>query len=1509
MPHPSLRGLPPTPALGARRSNRLGVTVTLAVSLLAWLCGPATTADAQQAKVAKNVLMIAGKPSHGFGSHEHYAGLKVLAETLSDPSLGLAVRVVRGWPEDQQAIEAADAIVIFADGGGGHLALPHLSSLATKLDQGCGFVCLHYAVEVPRGEPGQNWLRYLGGYFETDWSVNPHWTADFVKLPEHPTTRGVQPFAVQDEWYFHMRFPESPQGLTPILRAIAPEETMRRPDGPHSGNPHVRKSVAKGEPQTVAWAFERPDGGKSFGFTGGHFHWNWGNPNVRKLVSNAILWAAGGEVPIAGVTTERLGVQRLLQDQDFPQPEGFRAEETGRQFDLGMNSVGRSGSELVAVVTKPESVPKPRRLWASPVLTSATPGQAVETQIDIRGTRDLFLVVTDGGNGYACDWANWIDPVLIGESGAKSLLEIPWKQASAGFGQVHPNANAAGEKLSVANRPIDRPGIGTHANSVIHYQLPEGYHSFKVTGALDSAGTNQNGGGSTSLRFAVYADAAPAVDELESGSGTAERLPETAIAGLEIAPDLEVTLAANEPTVRNLTNLDIDDRGRVWVCEVMNYRRHAGSRPEGDRILILEDTDGDGVMDDVKTFYQGTDIDSAMGICVLGNEVIVSAAPYIWRLIDDNGDDVADRKIPMFTQTGQPQHDHSNHSFIFGPDGKLYWNFGNTGLHVKDANGQTVVDIHGREIVDNGKPLWGGMVFRCELDGSRMEVLGHNFRNNWETTIDSFGALWQSDNDDDGNRGTRINFVMEYGNYGYRDERTGAGWQADRIHAETEIPLRHWHLNDPGVVPNLLQTGAGSPSGMMMYEGRLLPERFHNQMIHCDPGPNVVRAYPVSPAGAGYTATIEPMITGNPDKWFRPADVCAAPDGSLFVTDWYDPGVGGHRQEDTERGRLFRIAPAGSKYQIPRFDYSTPEGAVVALGNPAMSVRYKAWMALHRMGSDAEPALLRMYRDPDPRIRARALWLLGKIDGRGEHYVKLALGDQDPDLRMTAIRLLRQLGLVPARVLAQVDQDPSPAVRREALVALRYDRDAAMPELWARLALLHDGQDRWYLEALGIGSDVRASECFEALRRAVGGSWDRTGVADVLWRLRAPEAAAPLVAMIADPIADLVATERNFRALDFHSPEIRGPLLQAAFLTAAFAASAADESQRVRNDAIIVHSLERVSATDAAQPAEVRQAVARHIRRLRGTPAFLKLVARFKPEGVTEDVLALATGGDDSGGVEAVRLLLSDDAGTQAVAAAALAGDEQLGSRVATRLGQLGTPPAINLLGDWVAAETVPYPIRSAAVRGLAGSKLGAQRLLRAAEETKLVPDTRLLAGGLLARSDQETLRKRAAELLPQPVQADARPVPAVDELAGMNGDVARGEALFRGKATCVNCHLVKGQGKQVGPDLSEIGDKLSAEAMYTSILDPSAGISHNYETYLALLDSGQVVAGVLVTQTDDAVTLRTAEAIDRTIPRDELTDFKKNEKSIMPEGLHQTIETQGLVDIVQYMRTLKRQD
>ena len=136
---------------------------------------------------------------------------------------------------------------------------------------------------------------------------------------------------------------------------------------------------------------------------------------------------------------------------------------------------------------------------------------------------------------------------------------------------------------------------------------------------------------------------------------------------LDVQADLDATLFASEPAIVSPTNLDIDHRGRVWICEVVNYRRNNGRRPEGDRIVILEDTDGDGVSDKSKVFYQGRDIDSAMGIVVLGNKVIVSCAPNVFVFHDDDGDDKADRKELLFSKTGVPQHDHSTHSIVFGP--------------------------------------------------------------------------------------------------------------------------------------------------------------------------------------------------------------------------------------------------------------------------------------------------------------------------------------------------------------------------------------------------------------------------------------------------------------------------------------------------------------------------------------------------------------------------------------------------------------------------------------------------------------------------------------------------------------------------------------------------------------------------------------------------------------------------------------------------------------------------
>ena len=474
-----------------------------------------------------------------------------------------------------------------------------------------------------------------------------------------------------------------------------------------------------------------------------------------------------------------------------------------------------------------------------------------------------------------------------------------------------------------------------------------------------------------------------------------KRLPENAVSALKVADGLEAALFASEPMLSNPTNMDIDARGRVWITEAYNYRINLHPdhpvRAAGDRILILEDTNGDGVADTSKVFYQDTSINAALGICVLGNKVIVSVSPYVYILTDTNGDDKADKKEILFKGIGGIQHDHAIHAFTFGPDGKLYFNFGNQGDSIEDRNGNVIKDKSGNPVDVNDKPYRQGMIFRCDLDGSNFEVLGNNFRNPYEVAVDAFGNLWQSDNDDDGNRGVRINYILEYGNYGYTDEMTGDGWRARRVNMEDSIPLQHWHLNDPGVVPNLLQTGSGSPTGILVNEGDLLPNEFSGQVIHADAGKNVVRSYPVEKAGAGYSAKIVNLVESVDDSWFRPSDICMAPDGSLFIADWYDPGVGGHEVGDLNRGRVFRVAPDVSKYKIPDFSVDNTRDAIKALENPNLATRYLAWQKLHEQGVAAEKDLADVFNNSDnARYRARALWLLSKLPGKGAEYVNKA---------------------------------------------------------------------------------------------------------------------------------------------------------------------------------------------------------------------------------------------------------------------------------------------------------------------------------------------------------------------------------------------------------------------------------------------------------------------------------------------------------------------------------------
>jgi type 1 glutamine amidotransferase len=262
-------------------------------------------ADTKDPSLTK-IVLVAGSRSHGPGEHEHFAGCALLMNMLRQTPGVFPVMAREGWPKDPAIFEGAKTIVFYADGGGGHPILrdDHLQVIEGLMKKGVGLVCLHYACEPTKEKGEKEFLDWIGGCFEVDWSVNPHWDADFKALPRHPIARGVTPFKVRDEWYYHMRFTDGMKGVTPILSDLPPADTLSRPDGAHSGNPAVRKAVADGELQHVAWACERPDGARGFGFTGGHFHRNWGDENFRRVVVNAILWTAKVDVPKDGAKVD-----------------------------------------------------------------------------------------------------------------------------------------------------------------------------------------------------------------------------------------------------------------------------------------------------------------------------------------------------------------------------------------------------------------------------------------------------------------------------------------------------------------------------------------------------------------------------------------------------------------------------------------------------------------------------------------------------------------------------------------------------------------------------------------------------------------------------------------------------------------------------------------------------------------------------------------------------------------------------------------------------------------------------------------------------------------------------------------------------------------------------------------------------------------------------------------------------------------------------------------------------
>ncbi|WP_373331098.1 PVC-type heme-binding CxxCH protein [Salmonirosea aquatica] len=941
---------------------------------------------------------------------------------------------------------------------------------------------------------------------------------------------------------------------------------------------------------------------------------------------------------------------------------------------------------------------------------------------------------------------------------------------------------------------------------------------------------------------------------------------------------------AAEPLVTNPTNLEVDERGRVWVTESHNYDvAPAEFDKKGDKVVILEDVDGDGKADKRTVFFEHPGLKSPMGLLLGEDRVYLAQAPYLLMLFDTDHDDRADRIDTLFSGFGA--RDHGIHAPFWGPDGKLYFSMGNHGGEVLDKQGTPVLDKAGNPVNGKGKPYWNGLILRCNPDGSQLETIAHNFRNHYEPALDSYGNLWVSDNDDDGNESVRINYVLEYGNYGFADEMTGAAWTTFRTNLEKTIPERHWHQNDPGVVPNVLITGSGSPAGLCFYEGEQWPSSYRGQLIHAEALHNVVRTYHLQKEGAGYRATIQEVLKSS-DRWFRPIDVSVAPDGSVLVADWYDPGIGGGTAADADKGRIYRISYGNNRaYRVPKLRFDTYEAAAEALKSPNWAARRKAWSSLKKAGTSAETVLEKLYHSGNPIWQARALWLLAQLEDKGTSHLTLALGESNPDIRITALRAARQLPVFPFLLFAKLAKDPAPEVRREWAIALRPLKTTEAAESWATLAIQHTGSDRWYLEALGIGSDLNADACFEAWLRKVDNKWDTPAGRDIVWRIRSAKA-LPMLAQLIRETPDVAETLRYFRAFDFHNSPTKNKVLLSLL------ADPRPDVQRLALEHMDSKSLVRTPMLDRA--IETALATAGQ------TESYVHLVDKFNRSDQKSQLLNLVRCcAERQVGVEALQLLWRFG-GKEYIQKQMQ--DDSTARAIMTALQGNGSPDALALLRETMLNEVRPVELRKKATRVLGSTWVGERYLLDEVKKKTFPEVLKPSAASVLFSAYRNEIKREAANYLPKPAARNGEPLDPIYLLVSAKGVPDRGKTIFA--QNCQACHRVRGSGVLFGPELSKIGAKLPKESLFRAILYPDEGINQGYETYLIQTRSEGQLMGLINSESNQEVVLKLPGGLTQTIPKTSIISQTKVPQSMMPP-FGEVLSQQELIDLVSYLESL----
>jgi len=942
--------------------------------------------------------------------------------------------------------------------------------------------------------------------------------------------------------------------------------------------------------------------------------------------------------------------------------------------------------------------------------------------------------------------------------------------------------------------------------------------------------------------------------------------PEKEKATFVLDPALEVNLFAGDPMLAKPIQIAWDSRGRLWVACSETYPQIKPGQKANDKILILEDTDGDGKADKTTVFAEGLLIPT--GIEPDLNGAYVADSTELVYLQDTDGDGKADKRTVVLSGFGTEDTHHLLHTIRFGPDGRLYFN-------------QSIY-IHSHLETPHGpKRLGGGGTWALRTRTLELDILMRGLVNPWGLSWDRNGQVFETD----GAGGEGINYIIP------------GGWYFTAVGARRIFP---------GLNP-----GSPKDCGLEWITGNHLPQGWDGNLVTNDFRGHRVCRYVLSDDGAGFQAREAKELIRSNHPAFRPVDVRQGPDGAIYIADWFNPiiqhGEVDFRdpRRDKTHGRIWRLTPKGKTLpKKPSLVDAPPQALAEAMQSDLGWTRHHARMVMRERNPEAMVTVLQEVasRAHEPALMD-VLFATLAVDRPDFALVSRLLTSSDPSIRAGALRAFSWAKTTPSQreqIVEKAKDDPHPRVRLEVIRLL--GRDPRIENLKLALGYLAKPLDRFEEYALWLTvndlKDLWAAE-IEGGRL---GQWDARSLVYAVRATAGPQLGRSLRDLargvkdlsglpLLEALLDLGDAE-DVRLVWSKLPLLGGHPAEALKILTSLEGAANRLGGKIPTlDAGLVKPYLENPAT-LAVAARVAGAY-----RLAGAGPWLQELAGNEKAETSRRVLALEGlvrlgGGEVEAFLSRLSASKSDPVAVDALLALARLNPEASADRVVT------------LLASPDGSAQAPRVAREFAAR-----KNGPSALSKALAKASLPRDTaRVLIRELSNTPGTESLRdqvKKSGGLEKAARGSDPAEVAAIVALSREKGDPALGEAIFRqSRLQCFKCHAIGSAGGLVGPELGSLGGSAQPDYILESLLLPDKAVKENYHTTVATTNDGKVYAGIRQKLDDRELVLRNAENQLLVLPRSRIEEMGQG-KSLMPAGLVEELTDLELAHLVRFLSEL----